>query len=58
MIFTTFPVLTKAIYDKDIFYKYLKKTGFYYHVQKVEKMEFILPYLYSVGQKNTIFNNK
>jgi magnesium-transporting ATPase (P-type) len=49
MIFTTFPVLTKAIYDQDIFLNYLKKIGFYYYVQKVEKMDYIFPYLYSVG---------
>ena len=58
MIFTALPLTAKAIFDQDIHYLQVKKDhkgviGVDYN-PKVREM---IPYIYKVGQMDSIFNN-
>jgi magnesium-transporting ATPase (P-type) len=58
MIFTALPLTAKAIFDQDVNYMELKKiAGKEVEVKKNLNTFMMIPYIYKVGQQDTIFNN-
>lgn len=58
MIFTALPLTAKAIFDQDVHYLHVKKSpGGVIGVDHNAKVREMIPYIYKVGQLDTIFNN-
>lgn len=58
MIFTALPLAAKAIFDQDVYYMELQTSAHKEAEVKKNLNTFtMIPYIYKVGQKDTIFNN-
>lgn len=58
MIFTALPLAAKAIFDQDVHYLEIQKDSSGAQVVKQNPNIFtMIPYIYKVGQKDSIFNN-
>ena len=59
MIFTALPLAAKAIFDQDVYYVQLVKSGSgALVVKQVDQIRNMIPYVYKVGQTDAIFNNQ